>query len=124
MSNNLYEDMYNDVCRELFETRERLLDEVHQERMRVIKLEGQRLILLSQFECAANLLKRQYPAIAANFLTNIDQLRNSYEAAPSKVAVLPTCEARCLDESIQGHPGDTRSAPVHTEAGSTRTAPF
>jgi len=68
--------------------------------------------------------KREYPSTATNFLANVEQLRNSYEAAPSKVAVLPTCEARCVDESVHGHSGDIRSAPVHTEAGSTQLAPF
>lgn len=124
MSNNMYEDLYNDVCKELYDTRERLLNEVHLEKMRVIKLEGHRLMLLSQFECAANLLKREYPSTAALFLANIEKLRNSYETAPPKVAVLPTCEARCVDEPVHGPAESTRRAPVHTEAGSTGTAPF
>lgn len=120
----LYQDMYTDVCRELYETRERLLDEVHQEKMRVIKLEGQRLILLSQLDCAANLLKRQYPMQAATFLTNVEQLRNSYEAAPPKVAVLPTCEARRVDKPVSGHTRSADNASLYAQAGTSDSAPF
>lgn len=124
MSNNLYEDLYNDVCRELYETRERLLNEVHLEKMRVIKLEGHRLILLSQLDCAANLLKREYPTVAANFLANVEQLRNSYEAAPPKVAVLPTCEAVSLEGAVPGHTRSADNASLYAQAGTDPRGAF
>jgi|SRR5882672_244262 len=124
MSNNLYEHMYNDVCKELYDTRRLLLDQIHQERIRVITLEGQRLTLLSHLECSANLLKTPYPIVSARMLEVADQLRNSYEAALPKVAILPTCEARCLGESLPGREESTRRAPVHTEAGPAQSAPF
>jgi|SRR5882757_3244520 len=121
---DIYQDMYLDVCKELDATRRRLLDEIHAERMRVIQLEGQRLMLLSHINNCAKAMKNTHPSTAAYMAQFADQLRNSYEAAPPKVAVLPTCEARCLDKSVHGHSGDVRSAPVHTEAGSTLAAPF
>jgi hypothetical protein len=120
----LWERLYEDVNTELRATRRRLLDEVHQERLRVIQLEGQRLSLLSALESAANLLKDTYPGMHTHWLGVVRQLRGSYEAAPSKVAVLPTCEAVSLEGAVPRYPGDVRSAPVHTEAGPAQSAPF
>jgi len=121
---DIYQDMYLDVCKELDATRRRLLDEIHAERMRVIQLEGQRLMLLSHINNCAKAMKNTHPSTAAYMAQFADQLRNSYEAAPPKVAVLPTCEARCVGEPLSGHPGPSRSAPVYTEAGTNTRAPF
>jgi len=120
----LYEDLYNDVCKELYDTRRLLLDQIHQERMRVITLEGQRLSLLSHLETSGNLMKNTYPIVSARMLEVANQLRNSYEAAPPKVAVLPTCAAVSLEGAVHGPEESTRCAPVYTETGPAQSAPF
>jgi len=50
---DIYQDMYLDVCKEFGCHTPRLLDEIHAERMRVIQLEGQRLMLLSHINNCA-----------------------------------------------------------------------
>jgi hypothetical protein len=121
---DIYQDMYLDVCKELDATRRRLLDEIHAERMRVIQLEGQRLMLLSHINNCAKAMKTTHPSTAAYMAQFADQLRNSYEAAPSKVAVLPTCEARCVDESVHGHARSADNASLYTQAGTDPRGAF
>lgn len=126
---NLWEDLYFDTAFELDRTRARLLQECHEERMRVIKLQGQRLTLLSHLVTSANLLKFSYPIAAQRMLDVAQELKDSYEAAQppgapagdqaSNLGLAPALLP------VQAVPScAVRIAPVHTEAGSTTRAPF
>jgi hypothetical protein len=116
--------MYFDTAKELDATRSRLLQECHEERMRVIKLEGQRLTLLSHLESAGALLKITYPIASARYLEIAKEIRKAYETPKPTVAELVTRQIGGVEESVSGHPRPARSAPVHTETGPTQQAPF
>jgi hypothetical protein len=121
---SIWEHMYFDTAHELDAMRSRLLQECHEERMRVIKLEGQRLTLLSHLRTAAKLLIPTFPVVAQRMLDVENELRNSYETPKPTVAELVTRQIGGVEESVSGHPGPARSAPVHAETGPTQQAPF
>jgi hypothetical protein len=120
----LYQEMYHDVCKELNATRNLLLEEIHQERLRVIALEGQRMTLLSHLEIAANLLTKFSPTTASRLHGVVENLRNAYEAAPPKVAVLPTCEARRVDGLVQGPARSADNTSLYAQTGTDQERPF
>jgi len=119
----LYEDLYNDVCKELYDTGDCCSINPSGAHA-VITLEGQRLSLLSHLETSGKLMENTYPIVSARMLEVANQLRNSYEAAPPKVAGPPTCAAVSLEGAVHGPEESTRCAPVYTETGPAQSAPF
>jgi hypothetical protein len=120
----LWEQLYFDTSKELDAMRRRLSQQCHEERMRVIALEGQRLTLLSHLTISANLLKVPYPIVAERMLEVVNELRTGYETAKPTVAELVTREAGSVAGTVPGHSGAERGTPVHTEAGPAKQAPF
>jgi hypothetical protein len=131
--------MYFDTAKELDAMRSRLLQECHEERMRVIKLEGQRLTLLSHLRSAGALLKSTYPIVSARYLEVAQEIADDYAAKPvdhtagnqasdagSASTLLPVSQVpshstgkACGCDVCQG-----RITPVYTEFGPTTRAPF
>lgn len=119
---------YNDTAILLSETRRKLNHQLHLERMHVIRLEGQRLTLLSQLKMATNLMRHTYPIVAGGIDTIIATLERSHEAAKptSEVGPDPQPDAGSAPALllVQTMPEAVRVAPVYTDRGPTNKAPF
>jgi len=110
----LWKDMYFDAQAQLRMSRE----QAHEERMRVIRLEGQRLTLLAHLELAAKSLLPIYPIVSARLTQVATQLRESYEPAKPQ----GTVAGDQTSEHRSAYP--PREAPVYTDAGTTTREPF
>jgi hypothetical protein len=111
---DLWHDMYTNVVAELRDSRE----ETHQAKMQVIRLEGQRLSMLCHLELACGCMQKTYPVLTAQLREHIKPWKAQYETAKpqSEVAPDPT--------PVDGPAHSDRTAPVHTDVGTTTRAPF
>ncbi len=121
---DLLHDLLDDAARTLNDTRRQLLDEVHHERLRVIKLEGHRLTLLSHLECSANLLLDIYPTIGKRMHQVADEIRKDYETAKPKIAEQSCREAAPDPKPDNGSAVSEAGLPVGSQDGVSESAPY
>lgn len=107
---NIWEHLYFDTARELDELRRRLLNEWHEERIKVIRLEGHRLTLLSHLRSAAVLCKHDFPIVSARYIELAQEIADDYPAKPHS-------EAAGVEKPVPRHPDPLPNASLYAASG-------
>jgi hypothetical protein len=114
----LWQDMYYEAVRRERELRYKL----HEQRMRVIRLEGQRYSMLYHLEFACDCLAKSHPLVCAQLRAHIQTWNSEY--VEEKSTVQPFRQTAPDPAPEHGPAGPARDASVYTEAGATKIAPF